>query len=178
MAKKGLVPNPDKMIGGSYEAALEIIPVKINEITDENIDRVPDVGILKIEDGPRYKDKTVKQLKEMCRNMGLLVSGKRLDLINRIAKETIRINDKRKDAIRKKNLKKIKEEELIQQGKEGAVKEKADNVMAVLERRERVLFRNKDKAMKELFVAQQKFDNIEAQYNEVKITLTNMKSLF
>ena len=54
--------------------------------------------VLKIEDGPRYKDKTIPELKEMAKSFGLKVSGTRIELIHRIADETIRINAEKKKA--------------------------------------------------------------------------------
>jgi hypothetical protein len=60
--------------------------------------------ILKIEDGPRYKDKTIPELKEMAKHFGLKVSGTRLELIYRIADETRRINDEKKKDAESNNL--------------------------------------------------------------------------
>ena len=68
------------------------------QVTDYVPDEEPET-ILKIEDGPRYKDKTIPELKKMAKNFGLKVSGTRIELIHRIADETIRINaQKKKDA--------------------------------------------------------------------------------
>tara|TARA_Y100000401_G_C8263529_1_gene194559 strand:- start:160 stop:600 length:441 start_codon:yes stop_codon:yes gene_type:complete len=76
--------------------AMSLIPDV--RVTDYVPDEEPET-VLKIEDGPRYKDKTIPELKEMAKHFGLKVSGTRIELIHRIADETIRINEqKKKDA--------------------------------------------------------------------------------
>jgi len=68
------------------------------QVTNYVPDEEPET-ILKIEDGPRFKDKTIPELKKMAKHFGLKVSGTRIELIHRIADETIRINaQKKKDA--------------------------------------------------------------------------------
>ena len=67
------------------------------QVTDYVPDEEPET-ILKLEDGPRFKDKTIPELKEMAKHFGLKVSGTRIELIHRIADETIRINEEKKKA--------------------------------------------------------------------------------
>jgi len=68
------------------------------QVTNYVPDEEPET-VLKIEDGPRFKDKTIPELKKMAKHFGLKVSGTRIELIHRIADETIRINaEKKKDA--------------------------------------------------------------------------------
>ena len=75
---------------------LTLIPdIKVMHFEPDEDDRLPE---LKIEDGPRYRNKTIPELKEMAKNFGLKVSGTRIELIHRIADETRRINaEKKKD---------------------------------------------------------------------------------
>ena len=73
---------------------LTLIPdIKVMHFEPDEDDRLPE---LKIEDGPRYRNKTIPELKEMAKNFGLKVSGTRIELIHRIADETRRINAQRK----------------------------------------------------------------------------------
>ena len=73
---------------------LTLIPdIKVMHFEPDEDDRLPE---LKIEDGPRYRNKTIPELKEMAKNFGLKVSGTRIELIHRIADETRRINAQKK----------------------------------------------------------------------------------
>ena len=75
---------------------MTLIPdIKVMHFEPDEEDRLPE---LKIEDGPRYRNKTIPELKEMAKGFGLKVSGTRIELIHRIADETVRINaEKKKD---------------------------------------------------------------------------------
>ena len=75
---------------------MTLIPdIKVMHFEPDEEDRLPE---LKIEDGPRYRNKTIPELKKMAKNFGLKVSGTRIELIHRIADETVRINaEKKKD---------------------------------------------------------------------------------
>ena len=73
---------------------MTLIPdIKVMHFEPDEEDRLPE---LKIEDGPRYRNKTIPELKEMAKGFGLKVSGTRIELIHRIADETVRINAERK----------------------------------------------------------------------------------
>ena len=79
-----------------------LIPdVKVMHFEPDEEDRLPE---LKIEDGPRYRNKTIPELKEMAKNFGLKVSGTRIELIHRIADETRRINAKKKKDVEAANF--------------------------------------------------------------------------
>ena len=83
---------PDTVVafdsGGSYEPAVEeTTPIKIVEFYDPDFGPKPDVGLLSIYDGPRYGGKTLKELKEMCKDRGLPVSGTKKTLIDRLVEE-------------------------------------------------------------------------------------------
>ena len=73
---------------------MTLIPdIKVMHFEPDEEDRLPE---LKIEDGPRYRNKTIPELKEMAKGFGLKVSGTRIELIHRIADETVRINAEKK----------------------------------------------------------------------------------
>ena len=73
---------------------LTLIPnIKVMHFEPDEDDRLPE---LKIEDGPRYRNKTVSELREMAKHFGLKVSGTRIELIHRIAEETKRVNAQKK----------------------------------------------------------------------------------
>ena len=73
---------------------LTLIPdIKVMHFEPDEDDRLPE---LKIEDGPRYRNKTIPELKDMAKHFGLKVSGTRIELIHRIADETKRINAQKK----------------------------------------------------------------------------------
>ena len=73
---------------------LTLIPdIKVMHFEPDENDRLPE---LKIEDGPRYRNKTIPELKDMAKHFGLKVSGTRIELIHRIADETKRINAQKK----------------------------------------------------------------------------------
>ena len=73
---------------------LTLIPnIKVMHFEPDEDDRLPE---LKIEDGPRYRNKTVSELREMAKHFGIKVSGTRIELIHRIAEETKRVNAQKK----------------------------------------------------------------------------------
>ena len=109
--------------------------------------------ILKVEDGPRYKDKTIPELKEMAKSFGLKVSGTRIELIHRIADETIRINAEKKKAAEAANF------ELI----EGIRTQIGVNNVTLKQVREQ-----RFKLVKEE-------DELEAKINKLRLTLATLE---
>ena len=109
--------------------------------------------VLKIEDGPRYKDKTIPELKEMAKSFGLKVSGTRIELIHRIADETIRINAEKKKAADAANF------ELI----EGIRTSIGVNEVKLKQVRE------------ERFKLVKEEDELEAKINQLRLTLVTLE---
>ena len=160
--KKSLIPEVATITVESYETA----PIMVKEFYDPNVKPIKSAG-LNVEDKPVYKDKTVKQLKALAKRKGLQVSGTRKQLIKRIADNSVIVQKEK----RQKELEAKKEQEL-------GVKNKTDSVNTILQNRLKKLIVTKDEAAKELFRAQQNFDKIEADFNEVKITLKSLEKLF
>ena len=160
--KKSLVPEVATIAVESYEAE----PIIVNEFYDPDVKPIKSTG-LNVEEKPVYKNKTVKQLKALAKKKGLQVSGTRKQLIKRIADNSAIVQKEK----RQKELEARKEQEL-------GVKNKTDSVNTILQNRLKKLIVTKDEAAKELFRAQQNFDKIEADFNEVKITLKSLEKLF
>ena len=168
MKKKSLIPEINTISAESYEP--EPTGIIVKEFHDPDFKPTKSITAgtgLSIEDKPVYKEKTVKQLKALAKKKGLKVSGTRKQLIKRIADDSTNVQKER----RQKILDNRKEQEL-------GVKNKTDSINTILNNRLRKLTASKDKATKELFRAQQNFDKVEAEYNEVKITLKSLESLF
>ena len=168
MKKKSLIPEINTISAESYEP--EPTGIIVKEFHDPDFKPTKSITAgtgLSIEDKPVYKEKTVKQLKALAKKKGLKVSGTRKQLIKRIADDSTTVQKER----RQKILDNRKEQEL-------GVKNKTDSINTILNNRLRKLTASKDKATKELFRAQQNFDKVEAEYNEVKITLKSLESLF
>ena len=84
------------------EKGMTLIPdIKVYHFEPEEEERLPE---LKIEDGPRFRDKKLPELKEMAKGFGLKVSGTRIELIHRIADESIRINAQKKKDLEAANF--------------------------------------------------------------------------
>ena len=171
---------PDTVVafdaGGSYEPAEEeeITPVKIVEFYDPDFGPKPDDGLLSIYEGPRYGGKTLKELKEMCKDRDLAVSGTKKTLIDRLVEENRRIKE---EIDFKEELKKKKELEKAQ-----AEKEVVDDTIA--RKKKTVQFRLRKaqklrlKKLEDLISAQKAFDEIEAAVNDLKVTIKSLDSLF
>jgi hypothetical protein len=166
MKKKSLIPETTTIVEvDSYEAIPTGIVVK--EFYDPDFQTEGSKGTKLLESNPRYKGKTVTQLKDICREFDIPVSGTRKQLIKRISDK---VADESAE-VRKKASEKKKERQI-------GVDEKTKTINSILQTRLKKLTVQKETASKQLFKAQQKFDSVEAEYNEVKITLKSLESLF
>jgi hypothetical protein len=168
-----LIPDTLVDAGGTYEAA-EIKPVKIVEFYDPDFGPENDVGLLSIYDGPRYGGKTLKELKQMCRDRDIPISGTKKAIIDRL-------DDQNKRLKKKINLKEeIKRNKLIQKAR--ADKVVVDDTVAVkitmIKTRLNRLQRLRLKRLDTLVTAQQAFDKTEADVNDLKVTIKSLESLF
>ena len=180
MKKKSLIPETTTKEVESYKAEpYKAAPtgIVVKEFYDPDVKPIKSTGI-SVEEKPVYKNKTVKQLKALAKKKGLKVSGTRKQLIKRIADNAVTVQKERRQKIldnrkekRQKELEARKEQEL-------GAKNKTDSVNTILQNRLRKLTASKDRAAKELFRAQQNFDKVEANFNEVKITLKSLEKLF
>ena len=100
--KRSLVPDPifglldiqkvdtveeDDELSLTYETAEEeIVPLKVVEFYDPNFGHTQEDTILSIYDGPRYGKLTIKELKKMCKDRELPLSGNKKALIDRLDK--------------------------------------------------------------------------------------------
>ena len=104
--KRSLVPDPIRGLldiqvagskdmfeqGGTYETAEEeMIPVKVTEFYAPDFGPEKDVCLLSIYDGPRYGGKTLKELKQMCKDRDLTSSGTKKILIDRLDEHNAKI---------------------------------------------------------------------------------------
>ena len=179
--KRSLIPDPifglldiqnagqsiqeeEEELSLTYEVAEEeIIPLKVVEFYDPDFGPSKEDTILSIYDGPRYGKKSLKELKEMCKDRGLPVTGNKKTLIDRLDKHLLEEKEK---------LRKEKEEEnkVIL----GSVEQKKH----MLENRLKKASVLRKKRLDELVKAQQTFDSIEAEVNELKVTLKSLDTLF
>lgn len=84
------------------EKGMTLIPdIKVLHFKPDEEERLPE---LKIEDGPRFKDKKLSELKAMAKGFGLKLSGSRIELIHRIAEASIRINAQKKKHLESANF--------------------------------------------------------------------------
>ena len=118
--KRSLVPDPirglldiqvagkdiDTFEGGSTYEVAEETPVKVTEFYDPDFGPEIDVGLLSIYDGPRYGGKNLKELKEMCKERDLPVSGTKKTLIDRLDEQNKQL---KKEIELKSKIKKDKE---------------------------------------------------------------------
>ena len=175
--KGSLIPDPTTFDdGGTYEAAKEIhAKVKVVEFNDPELKPEIDKDtILSIYDGPRYGGKTLKELKEMCKDRDLPVSGTKKTLIDRLDEENKRLKEEMnlKAKIKKdKEIKKAQAEKVIV---DDTVAGKLIMIKTRLKRAERLRLQRLDK----LVSAQQAFDKIEENVNELKVTIKSLESLF
>ena len=185
--KRSLIPDPirglldiqvagreiDTFEGGeTYEAAEETI--KVTEFYDPNFTPEMDVGLLSIYKGPRYGGKTLKELKEMCKDRDLPISGTKKTLIDRLDEENKRLKEEMnlKAKIKKdKEIKKAQAEKVIV---DDTVAGKLIMIKTRLKRAEKLRLQRLDT----LVSAQQAFDKIEENVNELKVTIKSLESLF
>ena len=122
----------------------------IPEVKD---DFVPDEEI-KVKASPRSKEKTIPELKEECKELGLKVSGTRQELVDRIDAETKRIEDGKKKDRESNNL------DLINSLKAqiGAQQGKLDEIR------------------KKRFALVKQEDELESSVNQLRLTLATLES--
>ena len=176
--KRSLIPDPifglldiqrvdteeeEEELGLTYEVEEEIVPLKVVEFYDPDFGPSEEDTILSIYDGPRYGKLTIKELKQMCKDRELPLSGNKKTLIDRLDKH----NEEQK---RIKKEKEDKENKVILD----SVKQKQH----MLEVRVKKLARLRKMKLDELVEAQKSFDSIEAEINEVKATLKSLDYLF
>ena len=123
-----------------------LIPEVVNDfIPDEEVE---------VEAPPRSKAKTIPELKEECKELGLKVSGTRQELVDRIEEEVKRIEDgkqKDKEAANLDLINNLKAQIGAQQGK----------LIEIRQERHRL---------------GQKEDELEAAVNQLKLTLSTLEN--
>jgi hypothetical protein len=187
--KRSLVPDPirgllDIQVAGSkdmfeegdtYETAEEeMIPVKVTEFYDPDFGPEKDVGLLSIYDGPRYGGKTLKELRQMCKDRDLPVSGTKKTLIDRLDEQNKNL---KKEIKLKAEIKRNKEIQKAQADKvvvDDTVAGKINMIKNRLKKAQTLRLERLDT----LVSAQQAFDKIEANVNELKVTIKSLESLF
>jgi len=146
------------------EKKITLIPdIKVMHFEPDEDDRLPEMKRV-VEDGPRYRNKTVPELKKMAKILGLKVSGTRLELIHRIADETTRINEEKK-RVAKENKEK---ENIITQNSNHSL---IENMRVSIGVQELQLKEVRD----EYFEIVKKKDNLEAKINQLKLTLATLE---
>jgi len=146
------------------EKKITLIPdIKVMHFEPDEDDRLPEMKRV-VEDGPRYRNKTVPELKKMAKILGLKVSGTRLELIHRIADETTRINEEKK-RVAKENKEK---ENIITQNSNHSL---IENMRVSIGVQELQLKQVRD----EYFEIVKKKDNLEAKINQLKLTLATLE---
>jgi septal ring factor EnvC (AmiA/AmiB activator) len=146
------------------EKKLTLIPdIKVMHFKPDENDRLPEMERV-VEDGPRYRGKTVPELKKMAKVLGLKVGGTRLELIHRIADETTRINEEKKRIAKKK---KEKEERLLQDNNHIMI----ENLRASIGVQEVQL----KQVREDYFALVKKKDKLEAKINQLKLTLATLE---
>ena len=122
-----------------------LIPEVVNDfIPDEEVE---------VEAPPRSKAKTIPELKEECKELGLKVSGTRQELVDRIEAEVKRIEDGKqrdKEAANLDLINNLKAQIGAQQGK----------LVEIRQERHRL---------------GQKEDELEASVNQLKLTLSTLE---
>ena len=146
------------------EKKVTLIPdIKVMHFEPDEDDHLPEMKRV-VEDGPRYRGKTVPELKKMAKVLGLKVSGTRLELIHRIADETTRIN-KEKQRIAKEE--KEKEDTIVKNNNHSVI----ESMRASIGVQEVELKQLRE----EYFEIVKKKDNLEAKINQLKLTLATLE---
>jgi len=146
------------------EKKITLIPdIKVMNFEPDEDDRLPEMKRV-VEDGPRYRDKTVPELKKMAKVLGLKVGGTRLELIHRIADETTRINEEKKRVAKEK---KEKEDKILQNNNHSVI----ENMRASIGVQEVQL----KQVREEYFEIVKKKDKLEQKINQLKITLATLE---
>ena len=165
MAKKKSIAGsliPDTLIktddGGSYQPAIKIV-----EFYDPDFGPEPNDVSLSKYSGPRYGKKTLKELKDMCKDRDLTINGTKKILIDRLDEHNSKVK-----------LEKEKKKEEGNKAIEASVKQKKK----ILNNRIRNLTRQRKSRLEQLIKAQQAFDGIEVEMSDIKVTLKSLDSLF
>ena len=146
------------------EKKVTLIPdIKVMHFKPDESDRLPEMKRV-VEDGPRYRNKTVPELKKMAKVLGLKVGGTRLELIHRIADETTRINEEKKRLAKEK---KEKEDKILQNNNHSMI----ESMRASIGVQEVQL----KQVREEYYEIVKKKDNLEAKINQLKITLATLE---
>ena len=146
------------------ENKFTLIPdIKVMHFKPDEDDRLPEMKRV-VEDGPRYRGKTVPELKKMAKVLGLKVGGTRLELIHRIADETTRINEEKKRLAKEK---KEKEDKILQNNNHSMI----ESMRASIGVQEVQL----KQVREEYYEIVKKKDNLEAKINQLKITLATLE---
>ena len=146
------------------ENKITLIPdIKVMHFKPDESDRLPEMKRV-VEDGPRYRGKTVPELKKMAKVLGLKVGGTRLELIHRIADETTRINEEKKRLAKEK---KEKEDKILQNNNHSMI----ESMRASIGVQEVQL----KQVREEYYEIVKKKDNLEAKINQLKITLATLE---
>jgi len=176
--KRSLIPDPifglldiqkvdteeEEELSLTYEVAEEeIIPLKVVEFYDPDFGPSEEDTILSIYDGPRYGKLTIKELKQMCKDRELPLSGNKKTLIDRLDKH----NEEEKRIIKEK-----------EENENKVILDSVKQKKHMLEVRIKKLARLRKIKLDELVEAQKTFDSIEAEVNEVKSTLKSLDYLF
>ena len=186
--KRSLVPDPirglldiqvagndiDTFEGGSTYEVAEETPVKVTEFYDPDFGPEIDVGLLSIYDGPRYGGKNLKELKEMCKERDLPVSGTKKTLIDRLDEQNKQLKKEieLKSKIKKdKEIKKAQAEKVI-------VDDTVSGKLVMIKRRLKKAQNLRLQKLETLISAQREFDKIEENVNNLKVTINSLESLF
>ena len=186
--KRSLVPDPirglldiqvagkdiDTFEGGSTYEVAEETPVKVTEFYDPDFGPEIDVGLLSIYDGPRYGGKNLKELKEMCKERDLPVSGTKKTLIDRLDEQNKQLKKEieLKSKIKKdKEIKKAQAEKVI-------VDDTVSGKLVMIKRRLKKALNLRLQKLETIISAQREFDKIEENVNNLKVTINSLESLF
>jgi hypothetical protein len=177
--KRSLIPDPifglldiqkispeekEEELSLTYETAEEeIIPLKVVEFYDPDFGPSEEDTILSIYDGPRYGKLTIKELKKMCKDRELTLSGSKKTLIDRLDKH----NEEKKKIIKEK-----------EENENKVILDSVKQKKRMLEVRIKKLTTVRKMKLDALVEAQQTFDSIEAEVNEIKATLKSLDYLF
>ena len=124
-----------------------------NSLIPEVVDNFEPDEEVEVEAPPRSKAKTIPELKEECKELGLKVSGTRQELVDRIEAEVKRIEDGKqrdKEAANLDLINNLKAQIGAQQGK----------LVEIRQERHRL---------------GQKEDELEASVNQLKLTLSTLE---
>ena len=171
MKKRTLIPDPihglldvQTVTEEEETESYEVAPVaKIVEFYDPDFGPSTESTILNIYDGPRYGKLTLKELRKMCKDRKLKNTGTKKVLIDRLDEHTT----KEKLELKKKQDKEDK-----------VIRASLENKKRMLKVRIKNVSRQRALKLQELVKAQQEFDNMEEELNDMKVTLKSLDTLF